>query len=175
MGINASDGQYFPVGGLHPGETVLLKIRWNEAHVLDGEYRKVTALPRPYMNKAMACIDWKPFLKMFRAKPRSLPYSALFKQLPESVRTWLAQLKDDQKNRISWLVRMLDHYTMVHIARVLEHPSEDLTALEHRLYRLGNPEVSFLPIVEGHTPTALVGLEPDLSQYDQLRKRVTSR
>jgi transposase len=168
------DGQTFPVGGLHPGETVLLKIRWNQADVLDNEYRKVAVLPRPYMNQAV-CIEWKPYLKMFRTKPRSLPYSALFKLLPESVRIWLTHSKDDQKNRISWLVRMFDHYTMDHIAQVLEHPSEDLTALEHRLYRLRNPENSFLPIVEGYTPTALVGLAPDLSPYDRLRKRVTSR
>jgi hypothetical protein len=28
-------------GGLYPGETIILRIRWDEADVLDAEYRKV--------------------------------------------------------------------------------------------------------------------------------------
>jgi transposase len=166
------DGQAVPVARVKPGDTVLLKIRWNEVEVIDATHNKITTLPRSYMNKAIP-LDWKHYLQMFRAKPRSLPYAAIFKQLSTNVQSWILQVQGDgRRSRVSWLLRMLDIYPMDEIVRVLESPIEDTTQLEHRLYRLRHPEMSYPPVEESHTPAVLVGLEPELSRYDQLHRKV---
>lgn len=167
------DGQSVPVTQVKPGDTLLLKIRWNEAEVIDAAHNKITTVPRPYMNQAIP-LDWKHYLHVFRCKPRSLPYSAIFKQLPKSVQSWIlqAQQGDLRRSRVSWVLRMLDMYQMDEIARVLQSPVEDTTQLEHSLYRMRHPEMPYEPLKESHTPPGLVGMEPDMSKYDQLHRKV---
>lgn len=169
------DGELFPLPGAQPGQMVLLRIGWNSADVLDKNYNKLATFPRPYMNQAIP-IDWVKMLRVFRFKPRSLPYAAVFKLLPTSIRDWLMEsVGATQKERLEWLLRMLHTYPIDRIDQVLQQPNADLTAMEHRLYRLQHPEPSFAPIADVHTPSVLLGREPEMSAYDRLTRAVIRR
>ncbi|MED1721164.1 hypothetical protein [Brevibacillus parabrevis] len=172
------DNEAVNLSSVQPGDVVLLKIRWDQVEIVDASQQKIAVAPRPYMDKGQN-IDWKYHLQLFRSKPRSLPYAAIFKSLPESIQSWILKgTGDDRRSRVSWVLRMLDTYSLEDIAIVLSDVltefSHDQSHLEHRLYRLCHPERTFDPIVESYTLLGLVGLEPDVKKYDLLHRKVVN-
>lgn len=168
------DDVFHFVPEVKPGQHVWLRIGWDRAVVLDHEYKKLTVIQRPYMNKS-APIDWKARLLPFRNKPRSLEYASICQLLPNAVREWLLGADGSRKERLGWLLQMLGTYPMEKVNEVLSQPTADLTAMEHRLYRLLHPEPSFLPITETYTPAVIVGIEPEVGAYDRLTQAVMTR
>lgn len=157
-----------------PGQQVWLRVGWDKAEVLDHEYKKLTTIQRSYMHKSVP-IDWKERLQPFRYKPRSLEYASICKPLPSAVKEWLFGADGSRKERLVWLLRMLETYPMEILNEVLEQQSTDLTAMEHRLYRLLHPEYSFSPIAETYTPVVIAGIEPEVGAYDRLTQAVMTR
>lgn len=172
------DSKLEQISRVNPGETVLLKIFWNEVEVINAEHESITRIPRHYMNKRTP-IDWKYHLQVFRSKPRSLPYAAVFKWMNANIQTWVLGVSGDhRRSRIYWLLRMLDTYHMDELENVftsIEHIADvESTELEHKLYKQRNPEVTFTPVNETYTPSGVVGMEPELSKYDALHRQVVS-
>ncbi|CAJ1001071.1 transposase [Brevibacillus aydinogluensis] len=168
------DGTPIPLTGTQPGQTVLLKIRWDTVDVLDAQQRVITTIARPYMQQGQP-IDWVTVLRAFQAKPRALPYASLFGNLPMAIQKWLtsAETVDEKRRRLSWLIRQLKSgATLEQLDHVLAVPTPDWTVMEHRLYRMQHPDRSFEVITDPYTPTVLLQQEPDISRYDQLKRAV---
>ncbi len=170
------DGKRFTIPKGSYNETVLLKTYWDEVQVLNEQYELIGSFPRPYTFKDRA-IDWIAELECIQHKPKAVPYSWIYSQLPSSLQAYLA-VADlvRRKKRIGWFIKWLNAgHTVKTINQAIEHTSsyqhDQEGILYHTLYRLDSPHVDTDALPESYTPEAVRHYDPDLNAYDQLAKR----
>lgn len=102
-----------------PGSYHYSKLRvllyWNSYRVITPNGEILGDGPRPYMNKARE-IPWMSIMKMWREKPRSIPYSRYFSYLPSRLGYYLTiDSFEIRKQRVNWLQGLLPTYTLSEI------------------------------------------------------------
>lgn len=170
------DGRRFhvPKGKRH--EPVLLKTYWDKVVVLNAQYEVLDAFPRPYTFKERE-IDWVAELQLTYHKPKAVPYSWVYSQLPKAIQAYV-NVSDlsKRKKRIGWLMKWLETgYTIDDIDQALSQISvyqlDQESVIFHTLYRLASPPAIQDELTESYTPEEVRHYEPDLHAYDKLAQR----
>ncbi|MFD2658609.1 IS21 family transposase [Gracilibacillus thailandensis] len=88
---------------------------WDSYKVISPNGEILGKGPRPYMSKSRE-IPWTSILKMWRRKPRSVPYSRYFPYLPGRIASYLhIESKPLRKERIEWLMGLIIKFSMAEI------------------------------------------------------------
>ena len=99
----------------HYSELTLIAY-WDSYKVLSPNGEILDKGPRPYMNQSRE-LPWPGVLKMWRSKPRSVPYSRYFPYLPGRVADYLnIDSVVLRKERVDWLAGLIVTYTMNEIS-----------------------------------------------------------
>lgn len=170
------DGQKFMVPRGRNHEHVLLKTYWDEVIVMNEQFETIGSFPRPYTFRERE-IDWVAELKLIHRKPKAVPYSWIYSQLPQTVRAYVSESDlSRRKKRLSWLIKWLEAgYCIDHIDQALTKTSvfqlDQESVIFHHLYRLTNPPLDLDALPESYTPEEVRHYDPDLQAYDELTKR----
>lgn len=170
------DGQRIriPKGKQH--EPVLLKTYWDKVVVLNAQYEVLDTFPRPYSFKERG-IDWVAELQLTHHKPKAVPYSWIYSQLPKVIQAYINVSElSKRKKRIGWLMKWLvAGYTIGDIDQALSQISvyqlDQESIIFHTLYRLASPPSIQDVLTESYTPEEVRHYEPDLHAYDKLAQR----
>ncbi|MGG3887111.1 hypothetical protein [Brevibacillus panacihumi] len=165
------DQKTLKVPSIRSHERVWLKYWWNKVDVLSDSYEVLLSLPRGYIDEPIP-IDLQTLLEPLYNKPKALDYSSVLALLPSQTKVFLQSVEGkSRKARIGWIIRMLKTYQIEEIERCLtQEKQDDVSRLEHVLYRLRHPEIIPTPMKDNRTPSVFVGYQPDLSRYDQLQR-----
>ncbi|WP_031306277.1 IS21 family transposase [Brevibacillus panacihumi] len=165
------DQKTVKIPSIRSHERVWVKYWWDKVDVLNDSYEVLITLPRGYMDESVP-VDLQTLLQPLYSKPKALDYSSVLAFLPSQTKGFLQSVEGkSRKTRIGWIIRMLKTYQIEEIERCLtQEDQDDVSRLEHVLYRLRHPEIIPAPMKDSRTPSVFVGYQPDLTRYDQLQR-----
>lgn len=169
------DGVRFSVPKGTSHELVVLKTYWDQVIVLNEQYEQISTFPRPYTFKERE-IEWIAELELTQHKPKAVPYSWIYSQLPSAIQNYVDVVDLHQrKKRVGWLIKWLKAgYTVDNVNTAIQHTSvyqqDQEGILYHKLYSLTCPQVDTEALPESYTPSEVKDYDPDLHAYDQLSK-----
>lgn len=167
------DKASFVVFGSKPGDSMLLRLWWDQVEVLDRDYKVLSSIPRPYTGK-MHEIPWSEVFKGFLRKPRSVRHSQFTRLLPPALREYLGtENLSERKERIAAMTNWCCVYPITEIANTIGKLHDNATvsmvtnilALTVRRDQTVNKEFQ-----EPYTPAEIRKSVPDLVRYNTLTK-----
>lgn len=164
------DGKWYAVLKGKAEQVVTLRLRYKDMDILSSSTGEILAtIPRHYVDKVTP-IEWLDVVSRWIKRPRSVSHSSFASMLPAFMRVYLQQCEIDvRKSRLVLVKRLLGTYSVQEMEEALAALKQEGNVdvlLEHKLYALRHPMDTIVPFEESHTPTSVIGHNPDLSVYD---------
>lgn len=161
------------VFGTKPGQCLPIKITWDQIIVLDNDYKTLTAIPRPYTDRAYE-LPWKEIFKGYVRKPRSVTHSQFTKMLPKELREYVC-IEDLQirKERTSACANWASVYSINQINdTVIKLKDSATTALITTvLHQINGHTLGYRTEFEdNYTPKEVKEIASNLDRYNRLVK-----
>lgn len=149
-----------------------MRIYANEVEILDNDYKVITTHHRSF-EKGTRLTHWHDFINVLIKRPRALKYSGFYSLLPETWKSYIKELSnEDMKRALEFLRLCLIDESLVMAEKILQynldHDIKDIDALYTTYYRAKEDNQLYEATMTYDELKSMPAYQPDLQSYDIL-------